>query len=114
METILKHVPRHELFELADQVEYVSDTVVSKTLVQNDAVSITLFAFGKGEEIATHNSMGDALVNCLAGEGQITIDGTPYELKPGRAIVIPAGAPHSLWANDNFKMMLTQVFAAKS
>ncbi|MGN0055128.1 MAG: cupin domain-containing protein [Atopobiaceae bacterium] len=110
MAGIIKHVPVHELFDVTQQVGYVDDSVASKTLVQNDYVSITLFSFAKGEEISTHTSNGDALVECLDGHGQITIDGTPYELTPGRAIVIPAMAPHSLYAPENFRMQLTQVF----
>ena len=60
---------------LKDQVSYQEGQIVSKTLVQNESVSITLFAFDKGEEISTHESGGDAFVTCLDGTGEITIDG---------------------------------------
>lgn len=61
-----------------------------QTLVQNESVSITLFAFDKGEEISTHESGGDAFVTCLDGTGEITIDGVKYELHEGESIVMPA------------------------
>lgn len=44
---------------------YQEGQVVSKTLVQNDYVSVTLFSFDKGEEISTHASGGDAMVTVL-------------------------------------------------
>ena len=68
----------------------------SRTLAQNDAVSVTLFSFDKDEEISTHESGGDALVTCLEGVGEITIDGKAYELHEGESIVMPARHPHAV------------------
>ena len=83
---------------------------MSKTLIQNDAVSITLFSFDKGEEISTHSSEGDAFVTCLDGVGKITIDGVEYELNEGESIVMPAGHPHAVYGKEQFKMLLVVVF----
>ena len=96
--------------ELKDQVSYQPGQIVSKTLVQNGAVSITLFAFDKGEEISTHESGGDALVLCLDGKGEVTIDGVKHELLAGEAILMPARHPHAVYGKEQFKMMLTVVF----
>ena len=74
----IKNVPHEAIFSLADQVRVQPGQVVSKTLAQNDAVSVTLFAFAAGEEIGTHDSTGDAMVTVLEGVGQFTIDGVPY------------------------------------
>ena len=49
-----KNIAKKEKITLADQIEYQAGQVVSKTLVQNDKVSMTLFSFDKGEEISTH------------------------------------------------------------
>ena len=76
MQEIMKNIRKSEVLTLKDAVSYQEGQIVSKTLVQNDAVSITLFAFSKGEEISTHESGGDAFVTCLDGKGKITIDGT--------------------------------------
>ena len=64
---ILKNIAQEQVLPLAQQVEAEAGQIVSKTLAQNDAVSITLFAFSKGEEISTHASGGDAmvLVHCV-------------------------------------------------
>lgn len=77
---------------------------------QNDALSVTLFAFDKGEEISTHESGSDAFVTCLDGTGRITIDGTAYELHEGESIVMPARHPHAVFGQEQFKMLLVVVF----
>ena len=81
--SIMKNIDKARVMVLKDQVSYQEGQIVSKTLVQNEAVSITLFAFDKGEEISTHESGGDAFVTCLDGTGEITIDGVKYELHEG-------------------------------
>ena len=88
---------------LKDQVSYQEGQIVSKTLVQNESVSITLFAFDKGEEISTHES-------CLDGTGEITIDGVKYELHEGESIVMPAKHPHAVYGKEQYKMLLVVVF----
>ena len=89
----MKNINKAKVMVLKDQVSYQEGQIVSKTLVQNESVSITLFAFDKGEEISTHESGGDAFVTCLDGTGEITIDGVKYELHEGESIVMPAKQP---------------------
>ena len=95
---------------LKDQVEYQDGQVVSKTLAQNEHVSVTLFSFDKGEEISTHESGGDAFVTCLDGVGKVTIDGEEYILKEGDSIVMPAKHPHAVYGQEQFKMLLVVIF----
>ena len=105
-----KNINKAEILSLKEQVEYQTGQVVSKTLAQSSALSVTLFAFDKGEEISTHESGGDAMVTCLDGTGKITIDGIEYFLHEGDTIVMPAKHPHSVFVEDKFKMLLTVVF----
>ena len=105
-----KNINKAEILRLKEQVEYQSGQVVSKTLAQNSALSVTLFAFDKGEEISTHESDGDAMVTCLDGPGRITIDGVEYILHEGDTIVMPARHPHAVYGAEQFKMILTVVF----
>ena len=106
----MKNISKAEVLVLKDQVAYQEGQVVSRTLAQNDAVSVTLFSFDKDEEISTHESGGDALVTCLDGVGKITIDGTAYLLHEGESIVMPAGHPHAVYGEEQFKMLLTVIF----
>lgn len=107
---MLKNISKAEVLVLKDQVSYQPGQIVSKTLVQNNALSVTLFAFDKDEEISTHESGGDAFVTCLDGVGRITIDGTAYELHEGESIVMPAKHPHAVYGQEQFKMLLVVVF----
>ena len=110
MKEIMKNIEKAQVLTLRDQVAYGEGQVVSKTLAQNDAVSVTLFAFDKGEEISTHESGGDALVLCLDGEGRITVDGVEHILHEGESILMPARHPHAVFGQERFKMLLVVVF----
>lgn len=76
-----------KVVDLAGEVEYMPGQVISKTLAHNDAVSVTLFAFEKGEEIGTHDSIGDAMVTVLDGVGEFTVGGVKHICKAGEAFV---------------------------
>ncbi len=106
----MKNIEKSKVLALAEEIEYQQGQVVSKTLIQNDAVSLTLFAFEKDEEISTHESGGDAMVTVLDGTGRITIDGEVFVVECGQTIVIPAKTPHAVYGQERFKMLLTVVF----
>lgn len=110
MNAPMKNITKAEVLTLKEQVAYQEGQVVSKTLAQNSAVSVTLFSFDKGEEISTHESGGDAFVTCLDGVGKITIDGQEFLLHEGESIVMPAGHPHAVFGQERFKMLLVVVF----
>ncbi|MGD9559900.1 MAG: cupin domain-containing protein [Oscillospiraceae bacterium] len=110
MADFIKNLPKSEVLPLAAQVEYLPGQIVSKTLAQNAHHSLTLFAFDEGEEISTHASGGDAMVTVLDGTGKITIDGVDHQVAAGQCIVMPAGKPHALFAQERFKMFLVVIF----
>ena len=110
MSKYIKNIDHESVLNLSQQVEVLPGQVVSRTLAQNKSVSLTLFAFDKGEEISTHESKGDALVHVLEGEGTFTVDGKVHAAKAGEALVMPAGKPHAVFASQAFKMLLTVVF----
>ena len=106
----MKNISKAEVLTLRDQVADQSGQVVSRTLAQNEHVSVTLFSFDKGEEISTHESGGDAMVTCLDGVGRITIDGVEHILHEGESIVMPARHPHAVYGQEQFKMLLVVIF----
>ena len=106
----MKNIEKSQVLVLKEQVEYQAGQVVSKTLAQNDHVSLTLFSFDKGEEISTHESGGDAMITVLDGTGRVTIDGVPHVVNSGESIVMPAGHPHAVYGQEQFKMLLTVIF----
>lgn len=106
----IKNIDHETVLNLADQIHAEQGQIVSKTLAQNKAVSLTLFAFSKGEEISTHDSIGDAMVHVIEGIGQFTVDNVEHICKAGDVLVMPAKKPHAVFAKEDFKMLLTVVF----
>ena len=108
----IKNIEHEKVLPLTEEISVQHGQIVSKTLAQNDAVSITLFAFAKGEEIGTHDSTGDALVHVLEGIGRFTVGETEHVCKAGDVLVMPAKIPHAVYALEDFKWILTVVFPA--
>ena len=107
---IMKNIDMATPLSLTALVTYQTGQIVSRTLVQNRSVSLTLFAFDTNEEISSHESKGDAMVQILDGKAKITIGEGTYFLSAGETVVMPAGVPHALEAVEPFKMLLTVVF----
>ena len=110
MKEFIKNMNHEEVLTLCEQISVQPGQEVSKTLAQNPAVSVTLFAFDKGEEISSHDSEGDAMVTVLEGQGELTVDGKAYVLSEGETLIMPAKKPHSVYAKESFKMLLLVVF----
>ena len=103
-------IDKQKKLMLKDLVEYQDGQVVSKTLVQNDLVSMTVFSFDKGEEISSHSAGGDAMVTVLEGVGRFTVDGEVFILEEGETLIMPKGIPHAVFGEEKFKMQLTVSF----
>ena len=105
-----KNIAKQEKLLLKDLVDYQDGQVVSKTLVQNSSVSMTLFSFDKGEEISTHAAGGDAMVTVLEGTGRFTVGGEVFILNAGETLIMPKDIPHAVYGEERFKMQLTVSF----
>ena len=105
-----KNIDKKKILKIKDLVNYQDGQVVSKTIVQNELVSVTVFSFDKGEEISTHASSGDAMVTVLEGKGKFTIGGDIFYLEEGETIIMPKDMPHSVYGEDKFKMLLVVSF----
>lgn len=106
---LIKNMPFSQAAKMLDLIEYQDGQVVSRTISQRDDLSITLFAFDKGEAISTHSSPGDALVHVLDGKAEITIGEEKIIAEAGEVVVMPANIPHGLDAVERFKMFLIVV-----
>ena len=102
---------KSEILGLVEMVNYQDAAVVSRQIIKTEAGNVTLFAFDKDQGLTEHTAPFDALVHILEGEAQITISGTPFDLKTGDAIIMPANEPHALKAIQRFKMLLTMIRA---
>lgn len=102
-------MPSIPVIEIKNNVEYSQGSVVSKTLLDSPAGTITFFAFAAGQGLSEHTAPYDAIVQVLDGTARITIDGSPYAVSEGQMIVMPANHPHALRAEVPFKMLLTMI-----
>ena len=105
-----KNIEKQAKLQLKDLVEYQENQVVSKTLVQTEAVSMTIFSFDKDEEISTHAAGGDAMVTVLEGTGRFTVGDQVFMLKEGDTLIMPKDIPHAVYGEERFKMQLTVSF----
>ena len=105
-----KNIEKKVKLELKDLVEYQEGQVVSKTLVQNDAVSMTIFSFDKGEEISTHAAGGDAMVTVLEGKGRFKVADEVFYLEAGQSLIMPKDIPHAVYGEEQFNMQLVDSF----
>jgi small redox-active disulfide protein 2 len=105
----IKNITFSDVHNLAELVDFGEGRVVSRTFAQNPSLSITLFAFDKGEGVSTHTAPGDAMLQVLDGEAAVNIDGKEMTVCAGQVVVLPANVPHSVTGVVRFKMLLTVV-----
>lgn len=98
-----------DAFELADLVDYQDGAIVSRTMVDEETVTLTAFAFDAGQSLSEHTAPHDALLQVVDGTGTITVDDETTEVNNGEAIVLPADVPHAVEAVGRFKMFLTMI-----
>lgn len=97
------------VFNFAKKVDYSSDGIVSKRIIQKQIGNISLFAFDKGQELSEHSAPFDALIQVLEGSALIILDKKPYDVPAGESIIMPANIPHAVKATSRFKMLLTMI-----
>jgi quercetin dioxygenase-like cupin family protein len=98
-----------KVFLMADMAAYQDGAIVSRTVIDKAAGTVTLFAFDKGQGLSEHTAPFDAMVFILDGEAEVAISGKPLALKQGEMVIMPANKPHALRAISCFKMMLVMI-----
>jgi quercetin dioxygenase-like cupin family protein len=98
-----------QAIRLVDLADYQEGSVVSRTVVDKKAGTVTFFAFAEGQGLSEHTAPFDALVYLVEGEAEIVISGKPIHLKGGEMVIMPANQPHALKATKDFKMILTMI-----
>ncbi len=100
------------MVDLAALIAYQEGSVVSRTLLEAKAGTVTLFAFDAGQGLSEHTAPYDALLHVLEGEALVTVAGRENRMGAGDAVLLPAGKPHALRATHRFKMILTMIRSA--
>ncbi|MFW6437749.1 MAG: cupin domain-containing protein [Armatimonadota bacterium] len=95
--------------EMSGLVDYQEGSVVSRTIIERETGTVTLFAFGEGQGLSEHTTPYDALVHVLDGAARITIGNDDHTVAAGEMIIMPADIPHALHADEAFKMLLVMI-----
>lgn len=94
---------------LAELIDYSEDSIVSKTILDKSAGTITLFAFDAGQALSEHQAPFDAIVQIIDGAAKISIGPEEFSVTDGQIVIMPANVPHSVAAAGRFKMLLTMI-----
>ena len=106
-------IPAATAVELAGLAEYADGAIVSRTVADNKAGTLTLFAFDAGQGLSEHSAPFDAFVQVLDGEAELVIGGEPVRATSGQLVVMPADVPHAVKAVRRFKMLLVMLRAVE-
>ena len=100
----LEKLTTHIVVEI---IEYIPNSIVSRTIIKKATGNITVSSFDAGEELAEKSAPFDNYIQIIDGAAELIIKGKTYKLKLGEGIIIPAHAMHSFNADEQFKMIST-------
>jgi quercetin dioxygenase-like cupin family protein len=94
---------------IVENIEYLDNAIVSKTIIRKSNGSVTATSVDEGETLRERIEPCDTYIQIIDGAAEITIDDKKHFLKLGEGIVIPAYASHKFHANEQFKMIATHI-----
>ncbi len=94
---------------IVEIIEYVPNSVVSKTIIKKSTGTVSVVAIEKGEGLTEKTSPFETFIQIIEGKAEIIINGKPNFLNTGQSIIIPAFTPNIIKANERFKMILTNI-----
>ena len=98
---------KSKMLIIVEIIEYLSNSVVSKTIIHKTTGNISVLAVDKGDGLSEKISPFDSFVQIIDGKAEVVIDGKSNLLQTGESIIIPAHRPNSIKANERFKMIST-------
>jgi quercetin dioxygenase-like cupin family protein len=107
MET--KEFSHSSVMDFSKKVEYSTEGIVSKRVLQKEKGNVSLFAFDKEQKLSEHSAPFDAMVQVIEGKAEVIIDKKPFVVNAGQSIIMPANVPHAVNALEKFKMLLTMI-----
>jgi quercetin dioxygenase-like cupin family protein len=92
---------------LIEMIEYVPNSVVSKTIILKNTGKVSIFAIDTGEALGKKVSPFDTFIQIIEGVAEVVIDSKSNLIKKGEGIIIPAHTSNNIKANERFKMIST-------
>jgi quercetin dioxygenase-like cupin family protein len=100
-------IPKGKAHIIVEIIEYVSNSIVIKSIIEKTTGNITVVSFDTGEALAEKTIPFDTFVQIIDGKAEIVIDGISNLLKTGQSIIIPAHSSNIVKAHERFKMIST-------
>ena len=100
-------IEKSKTFITVEIIEYIPNSVVSKTILKKSTGNISVMSFDSGEGLTEKTSPFDTYAQIIEGKAEIVIDGKSFFLQTGESIIIPAHQPNIVKANERFKMILS-------
>jgi quercetin dioxygenase-like cupin family protein len=97
------------VFRFTEKVDYSSEGIISKRVIDRPVGTVTLFSFDQGQRLSAHSAPYDAMLQVIEGKAEIMINEAQFVLSVGEAIIMPAGISHAVNALEKFKMVLTMI-----
>ncbi len=98
-----------KILSFTKDIEYATEGIVSKRILEKTTGNVSLFAFDKAQRLSEHSAPFDAMIQVLEGKAEVTINKEPFNLVAGESIIMPANIPHAVFATEQFKMLLTMI-----
>jgi len=82
------------------------DSIISRTIHQDDGLKVVLFGFAPGQELSEHTAAVPAILHILEGSARLTLGDVIKDADGGSWTWMPANMPHSVFANTQVTMLL--------
>jgi len=92
---------------IVEIIEYVTNSVVIKTIIKKSSGNISIMSFDSGEGLTEKKTPFDQFAQIVEGKAEIVINDVSNILEKGQGIIIPAHASNFIRPNGRFKMVLT-------
>jgi len=94
-------------FVVVDIIEYVPNSVVSKTIINKTTGKVTAVSYDSSEALIEKIIPFDTFIQIIDGNAEFVIDGISNFLVAGNSIIIPAHTSNRIRPNQHFKMIST-------
>lgn len=102
-------IEKSKILITVEIIEYILNSVVSKTILKKSTGNICVMSFDTGEGLTEKTSPFDTFAQIIDGKAEIIISGKSNFLLTGQSIVIPAHQPNFIRPDGRFKMILTMI-----
>ena len=88
-------------------IEYSRGGILSKKILEDGSLDLTLFCMAKDTKISEHTSTKKGFIYVIEGDGEFDLSGEKILMKPSIIINLEKNAVHSLKAFENTSFILS-------